>query len=92
MDNAEQRMKQIKRAIDEFGGLLHDYRLVHNLSLQDMSDIMGYSPSYIWRVENYKRFPGMSTKLKMLLTMWTTEEVYSYLDEIIKKEKNKLVE
>lgn len=88
MLNAEEDMDRINKAIEDFGGLLREYRLGHNLSLQDMSGIIGYSASYIWRIEKYRRFPEMDTKLKMLLEIWLTEDIYMYLQEIVTRERN----
>lgn len=87
MKSTHKRTERVNKAMDDFGGLLHDYRLSHNLSLQDLSEIMGYSASYIWRIENYKRFPEMSTKLKILIQIWSLEDVYDYLDVIVKGQK-----
>lgn len=78
---------RIKKAVEDFGGLLHDYRIQKQLSLQDMAEIFGYSASYIWRIENHKRFPEMDTKIKMLLAIWDVEEVYGFLEEIVTREQ-----
>ncbi len=86
MSNKVKGMDRINNAIEDFGGLLRDYRLEHHLSLQDLSQIVGYSPSYIWRIEKYRRFPEMDTKLKMLLSIWSIEDIYLYLQEIVTKE------
>lgn len=88
MVNGEKRIEKINKAIEDFGGLLHEYRLAHNLSLQDMSEIVGYSPSYIWRIEKYRRFPEMDTKLRMLLAMWSIEDIYLYLQNVVTRERN----
>jgi len=81
-------VNKINKAVEDFGGLLREYRLEHNLSLQDMSEIVGYSTSYIWRIEKYRRFPEMDTKLRMLLAMWSMEEIYMYLQEVVTRERN----
>lgn len=85
--NKEKGSVIIKKAVVDFGGFLREYRLQYQLSLQDMSEIVGYSPSYIWRIENYRRFPEMNTKLKMLLVMWSIEDVHKYLALIVEQEK-----
>jgi len=77
---------EIDKAVEDFGGTLRDYRLRHLLSLQDVSEIMEYSASYIWRIENHQRFPELNTKLKMLLSIWSTEDVHAYLQAILTKE------
>ena len=88
MSNKENGMDRINRAIEDFGGLLREYRLEHHLSLQDMSVIVGYSTSYIWRIENYRRFPEMDTKIKMLISLWSMEDIYMYLQEVVTRERN----
>jgi transcriptional regulator with XRE-family HTH domain len=89
MSNMEKSMDRINRAIDDFGGLLREYRLAHNLSLQDMSRIVGgYSPSYIWRIEKNRRIPEMDTKIRMLLEIWEVEDIYRFLQEIVTRERN----
>lgn len=79
---------KIVKAVEDFGGLIRDYRLTHKLSLQNMAEIVGYSASYIWRIEKYRRYPEMDTKLKMLLVMWSIEDVHKYLAEIVTKERS----
>ncbi|QDP41979.1 helix-turn-helix domain-containing protein [Radiobacillus deserti] len=81
-------MDRINTAIGDFGGLLRDYRLEHHLSLQDLSEIVGYSPSYIWRIEKNKRFPELETRMKILISLWSMEDIYMYLQEIVSKESN----
>lgn len=89
MSNMEKGMDRINKAIDDFGGFLREYRLSHSLSLQDMARIVGgYSPSYIWRIENYRRDPMMDTKLRMLLELWPMEDIYLYLQEIVSRERS----
>ncbi|WP_337017304.1 helix-turn-helix transcriptional regulator [Oceanobacillus massiliensis] len=85
--NGEKRIERINKAIEDFGGLLHEYRVGHSLSLQDMSEIVGYSPSYIWRIEKYRRFPEMDTRLRMLLAIWSIEDIYLYLQEVVTRER-----
>ena len=80
-------MDKINKASEDFGGFLHDYRLKHNLSLQNMSEIVGYSASYILRIEKYERIPGLDTKLRILLEIWTMEDIYLYLQEIVSRVK-----
>ncbi|GIN59925.1 hypothetical protein J8TS2_42440 [Lederbergia ruris] len=87
MSHKEQRMDRINKAVEDFGGFLYEYRLTHHLSLQEMSEIVGCSASYIWRIEKYKRFPEMDTTLRMLLALWSMEEIYMYLREIVTRER-----
>lgn len=91
MNIEEKRMQLVKRAIDDFGGLLKDYRRENFLTLESMASLVGCSPSYIHRIEHYKRKPEVDFRIRVL-TMgmhWTTEEVYLYLEEVISREKKK---
>ncbi|WP_143063905.1 helix-turn-helix domain-containing protein [Amphibacillus marinus] len=56
---------KIAKAVEDFGGLVREYCMGNSLSLQDMAENVGYSASYIWRIENYKRYPEMDTKLNL---------------------------
>ena len=87
-DRGEMEKEKVGKAVEDFGGLIREYRLANHLSLQDMAEIVGYSASYIWRIEKYRRYPEMDTKLKMLLAMWSIEDVHMYLAEIVAREKN----
>jgi len=42
----------------EFGKLLKQYRVAADLTLQELSDKAGVSPSHIGRIENGQRFPS----------------------------------
>lgn len=93
MNNEEiRRTEKVDHAIEDFGRLLRDYRKTHNLSLHDMAELGGYTPAYIWRIENYKRTPQLETKIRLLLVMWSTEDIHTYLDKVISMEKAKTVE
>jgi hypothetical protein len=54
MSNIEKGMDRVNKVIGDFGGLLREYRLANNLSLQDMSRIVrGYL--YVFTGECSKR-------------------------------------
>jgi len=42
----------------QFGKLLKQHRVTHDLTLQDLSDASGVSPSHIGRIETGQRFPS----------------------------------
>ena len=79
--------EKIDLAIEDFGGLIRNYRKDHQLSLHDLAELGGYTPSFIWRIENKKRTPQLETKIRLLLVMWSTEEIHAYLEEVISREK-----
>ena len=41
-----------------FGKLLKQQRVAHDLTLQELSDASGVSPSHIGRIENNQRYPS----------------------------------
>ena len=90
MDNGDTKsMERIEIAIEDFGRLIKDYRKTHNLSLSDMAELSGLTPSFIWRIENKRRNPQLETKIRLLLVMWSTDDIQAYLDRVISKEKEK---
>lgn len=94
MNNEEKRIQLIKRAVDDFGGLLQNYRRKYFLTLEDMASLVGCSASYIHRIEHHKRNPEIDFRIKVL-TMgmnWSTEEVYLYLEEFLSREKMRTTE
>jgi len=89
MEN-EIQTARINQVLNDFGGLIHEYRLKNNLPLNVMAEIIGFSPSYVWRIENNKRIPGLKAKLEILIAIWSIEDVHKYLLEIL-KEENKVI-
>ncbi|WP_339216989.1 helix-turn-helix transcriptional regulator [Ornithinibacillus sp. FSL M8-0202] len=89
MNNEEKKLELVNQAIDDFGGLLQDYRRKYFLTLEDMASLVGCSASYIHRIEHGKRNPEIDFRIKVL-TMgmnWSTEEIYLYLEEFLSREK-----
>ncbi|WP_368901902.1 helix-turn-helix transcriptional regulator [Oceanobacillus oncorhynchi] len=88
MLDGERRMELVNKAIDDFGRLLCDYRKEHFLTLQDMSLLVGCSPSYIHRIENKKRNPDMDFRIRILSAgmNWSAEDIYAYMEAFISKE------
>lgn len=84
----EKKEEMIKRAIEDFGGLIHDFRTRHFLTFGDMASLCGCSASYIFRIENKKRHPDFDFRIKLLMAMdWSTEDIYLFLDEVISRSK-----
>jgi DNA-binding XRE family transcriptional regulator len=84
----EKREEMIKRAIEDIGGLIREFRTRNFLSFGDMADLCGASPSYIFRIENGKRNPDFDFRIRILTAMnWSTEDIYWFLDEVISREK-----
>ncbi|MEC5424303.1 helix-turn-helix transcriptional regulator [Virgibacillus sp. C22-A2] len=90
----KRRMEKVNRAIEDFGGLLRDYRKENFLTLEDMAQEVGCSSSYIFRIEKNKRNPEITFRIKVLSEgmNWSTEEIYLYLKEFISKEKTGKIE
>ena len=85
------RREKVNRAINDFAGLLQDYRRENFLTLEDMAQLVGCSSSYIHRIEHNKRNPEIDFRIKVLTRgmNWTTEEVHAYLDGVISQENVK---
>ncbi|WP_210471013.1 helix-turn-helix domain-containing protein [Sporosarcina sp. 6E9] len=79
---------KVAKAVEDFGGLIREFRLKNNLSLQDTANLVSCSSSYIWRIENYKRNPELNFRVRLLsLGMcWETKDVQSYIQMVIIKE------
>lgn len=87
MNKVESKLARIEKAINDFGGLVHEFRIRNNLSLQDMAELASLSSSYIWRIENAKRKPDLDVRVRILtLGMnWSTVDIHFYLEQIIAK-------
>lgn len=94
MSNDGKRMELINQAVDDFGGLLREYRKKNFLSLQDMSELIGCSTSYVYRIENNKRNPEMDFRIRVLTEgmNWPAEYIYLYLKEVLSREKMRKTE
>lgn len=91
-DVEKRRIDKVNLAVDDFGRLIREYRKTHNLSLMDMAELSGFTPSFIWRIENNRRKPQLETKIRLLLVMWSKDEIHAYLDRVISKENEKTEE
>lgn len=87
--NNEDKSLIIEKAVEDFGAIVHEFRIKNNLTLQDLAEITGLSSSFLWRIENNRRNAELDSRVKiMTLGMgWTTEDVYIYLDKFIAKTK-----
>lgn len=87
MNKVESKLAIIEKAINDFGGLVHESRIRNNLSLQDMAELTYLSSSYICRIENSKRKPDLDVRVRILtLGMnWSTVDIHFYLEQIIAK-------
>ncbi|CDO04286.1 transcriptional regulator, y4mF family [Oceanobacillus picturae] len=94
MNNDGRKHELVNQAIEDFGGLLQDYRRKYFLTLEDMASLVGCSASYIHRIEHGKRNPEIDFRIKVL-TMgmnWSTERVYLFLEEVIYREQKRKAE
>jgi transcriptional regulator with XRE-family HTH domain len=83
----EEKTKLIENAVQDFGKTLHDFRVKKGLSLQDMSEIVSCSPSYVWRIENHRRNPDLDVRLRILEKGlgFTAEDIYEYLKKYLQQ-------
>jgi len=90
----KRRVEKVNRAIEDFGGLLRDYRKENFLTLEDMAQEVGCTSSYIFRIEKNTRNPKVDFRIKVLTLgmSWSTEDVYLFLEKVISKEKMNKIE
>lgn len=90
MSQEQDSNESITKAVENFGGLLREFRLHHHLSLQDTAEIIGCSSSYVFRVEQKKRNPSIEFRMKVLTEAmnWSTDSLYMYLGKVISEERN----
>ena len=83
----EEKTKLIENAVQDFGKTLHDFRVKKGLSLQDMSEIVSCSPSYVWRIESHRRNPDLDVRLRILEKGLgiTAEDIYEYLKKYLQQ-------
>lgn len=88
MNKVDSKLARVENAINIFGGLVHDFRIRNNLTLQDMAEIVSISASYLWRIEKAKRKPDIDVRVRILtLGMnWSTVDIHLYLEQMIAEE------
>ncbi len=88
MNNVEGKLARVGNAVKDFGGLVHNFRIGNNLTLQDMAELVSVSASYLWRIEKAKRKPDLDVRVRILtLAMnWSTVDIHLYLEQMITKE------
>lgn len=94
MSNDGKRMELINQAVDDFGGLLRQYRKNNFLTLESMAQAIGCSPSYVYRIEQKRRNPEVDFRIRVLTSGmdWSTEDIYLYLKEVLSREKRNKTE
>ena len=87
MNQLEGRLAKIEKAVNNFGGLVYEFRVENALSLQDMAEVVSLSPSYLWRIENARRKPDLDVRVRILNSgmNWSTVDIHLYLEQIIAK-------
>lgn len=88
MNQLKGRLAKIEKAVNNFGGLVYEFRVENALSLQDMAEVVSLSPSYLWRIENAKRKPDLDVRVRILTSgmNWSTVDIHLYLEQIIARE------
>lgn len=82
-------LEKVTKAINDFGKLVREHRIKNGLSLYDLSLIVGYTPSYIWRIENNDRNPSVEVRVKILTIGmgWDSYDIQRYIMEYTMGEK-----
>ncbi|GER74827.1 helix-turn-helix domain-containing protein [Weizmannia acidilactici] len=91
MQEQTDKYKKVDEAVKNFGGVVHDFRIMNHLTLQDLAELVFLSASYLWRIENNKRNPDLDVRVRILTSglCWSTEEIHLYLRQLISKEEIK---
>jgi transcriptional regulator with XRE-family HTH domain len=87
MNTIEDKTKLIENAVEDFGNTIRNFRIKNGLTLQDMAEVCDCSPSYIWRVEQHRRNPGIDVRIKILEKGlgFTAEDIYEYLKKYLQQ-------
>lgn len=77
----------IENAIDNFGGVIKDYRDKELLTLNDLAERVGCSGSYIFKAEKGSKRVPVHMRVKILREglNWNSNEIECFLIETVKK-------
>lgn len=88
MENEELKtLERIRKAVDDFGGTIKDYRHEEGLTLDDLATRLGCSASYMFRAERGSRIVPIHMRVRILKEglKWKANEIELYLVETIKR-------
>ncbi|WP_188697714.1 helix-turn-helix domain-containing protein [Pullulanibacillus camelliae] len=85
--------KRIRKAIDDFGSVIKEYRKKEVMTLDSLASRVGCSPAFIFRAERGSRIVPIHMRVRILKSglNWKSSDVEHYLVEMIKgyEQKNR---
>lgn len=88
MENNElNTLEKIKKAVDDFGGTIKDYRHKEGLTFDELAIRLGCSASYMFRAERGSRIVPIHMRVRILKEglNWKNSEIEYFLIETVKK-------
>lgn len=88
MENEERQiLARIRKAVDDFGGTIKDFRQKEALTLDSLATRVGCSASYLFRAERGSRIVPIHMRVRILKEglKWKANEIELYLVETIKR-------
>lgn len=87
----QQTSEKIRKAVENFGGVVKDYRENGMLMFDFLAMQVGCSPTYIFRAEKGSRIVPIHMRVRILKNglNWKPSEIEHYLVETVKKYEQK---
>lgn len=87
----QQTLERIRKAVDDFGSVIKDYRKKEALTLDSLANRIDCSASYIFRAERGSRIVPIHMRVRILKKClnWKTSEIECFLIETVRKYEQK---
>lgn len=87
----QQTLERIRKAVDDFGSVIKDYREEGALTLDSLATQIDCSASYIFRAERGSRIVPIHMRVRILEKglNWKASEIECFLVETVKKYEQK---
>jgi len=83
----QQTLTRIRKAVDDFGGAIRDFRQKEGLTLDTLATRVECSASYLFRAERGSRIVPIHMRVRILKEglKWKADEIEKYLVEIVER-------
>lgn len=87
----QQTLERIKKAVDDFGSVIKEYRHKEALTLDSFASRIGCSAAYIFRAEKGSRIVPVHMRIRILKEgiNWKDNEIEQFLIETVRKYEQK---
>ncbi|MBS4221868.1 helix-turn-helix domain-containing protein [Lederbergia citrea] len=87
----QQTLERVRKAIDDFGGLIKDYREKEALTLDSLASRIDCSASYIFRAERGSKIVPIHMRVRILEKglNWKASEIECFLVETVREYEQK---